>query len=261
MSPLWAQDVLRDGISVLKMSPDLIKENLLLIAVPQTYRLESEIPGVQPSDKPGVLSSEPVKAGLAPLENPEVLLIPFGEIKTSYSGKSANDAILLLKRAINLTQLQYRSEQEYTPVSAQQTVDRVQFFMAKATQSKLSGCDIHSELPSEDSKFEDVQALSQEADYIYKIELGVTRLVINKTFFSTSLTGEAEARIIENNQISKKILVDSFGGGKIILEKFDTEGVESDNELKSATSHVVEYLADKLGDKLCRYFGGNPPSR
>lgn len=254
-SSAFAQDVMpapQDGSDDFALSQDSMKSVVNLLPVPLSYRFESDAPVIQTSSQPEAVNHSPL---VQPQAKPEVLLIPTGEIKTSYTGKADNDVIFLLKRAINLTQIQYKSEAEYTPVSSQQTVDRVQVFLAQVAQSKLSGCDIHSELPSEDPKVrEDAQALSQAADYLYQIELGVTRLVITKTLFSTSLTGEAEARITENNQISKKILVDSFGGGKVSLEKFGTESAESDTELKAATSKVVDFLANKLGDKLCKYF-------
>lgn len=251
MSSLWAQDaVVQDGNAEFPMSPDSLKGEVAFLPVPETYRLESEVSAVVANDK-----AEAVKAKDSTQQTkPEVLLIPFGEIKTSYSGKADNDAIFLLNRAINLTQLQYKSEHEYTPVSAQQTVDRVQSFLAQVAQNKLNGCGIQSELPSDDANVKDTQAVPQTADYLYQVELGVTRLVINKTLFSASLTGEAEARITENNQISKRIYVDAFGGGKATLEKFGTEGAESDAELKAATSKVVDHLANRLGDKLCNYF-------
>lgn len=193
-----------------------------------------------------------------PEAKPEVLLIPAGEIKPTYSGKADNDVIFLLKRAINLTQLQYKSEAEYTPVSSQQTIDRVQVFVAQAAQTKLGDCGVASELPNEEANGEATDSQRQlandkPADYIYQVELGITRLTIGKSLFGTSLKGEAEARIVENKQLVKKIQVNSLGGGKVTLEKFG-EGTESDVELKSATSKVVEFLANKLGDKLCKYF-------
>lgn len=257
-SSAFAQDVMpapQDGSADFALSPDSFKTVGALLAVPQSYRFESDAMMIQPSSQPEAVNHI---ALVQPQAKPEVLLIPTGEIKTSYSGKADNDVIFLLKRAINLTQLQYKSEAEYTPVSSQQTIDRVQVFLAQAAQAKLGACGVSSELPGEEAKGKatDSQAEAvkvKQADYIYQVDLGITRLMIGKSLFGTSLTGEAEARVFENSQPVKKIQVDSFGGGKVSLEKFG-EGTESDVELKSATSKVVEFLANKLGDRLCKYF-------
>ena len=250
-SSAFAQDVMpapQEGSDDFALSQDSMKTPVALLPVPQSYRFESDVPVIQTSSQPEAVNHSTLGQSQA---KTEVLLIPTGEIKTSYSGKADNDVIFLLKRAINLTQLQYKSEAEYTPVSSQLTVDRVQVFLAQAAQAKLGACGIASELPNEDAKGEAVQG--KPADYIYQVDLGITRLMISKSLFGTSLTGEAEARVVENSQPVKKIQVDSFGGGKVTLEKFG-EGTESDAELKSATSKVVEFLANKLGDKLCKYF-------
>lgn len=190
--------------------------------------------------------------------NAIVQLIPGGEIKTSYSGKKENDTIFLLKRAINRTQLQYKSESEYRPVSAQQTVDRIQAYLAQTVQNRLTACDVSSELPNEDPKAgtQEGQAElnnSKTPDYLKSVELGVTSLVLSKSLFGTTLMGEAEASVYEKKERTKRIWVDTFGG-KVTLEKFGSQDAESDVELKSATSKVVEFLGKKLGEKLCNYF-------
>lgn len=257
-SSAFAQDVMpapQEGSDDFALSQDSMKSVANLLPVPLTYRFESDAPVIQTSSQPEAANHS--AALVQPQVKPEVLLIPTGEIKTSYSGKADNDVIFLLKRAINLTQLQYKSEAEFTPVSSEQTVDRVQVFLAQTAQAKLGACGVSSELPNEakgettDSQAEAAQG--KPADYIYQVDLGITRLMIGKSLFGTSLTGEAEARVVENSQPVKKIQVDSFGGGKVTLEKFG-EGTESDAELKSATSKVVEFLANKLGDRLCKYF-------
>lgn len=250
-SSAFAQDVMpapQEGSDDFALSQDSMKSVANLLPVPLSYLFESDALVIQTSSQPEALNHIALSQ---PQAKPEVLLIPTGEIKTSYSGKADNDVIFLLKRAINLNQLQYKSEAEYTPVSSQQTVDRVQVFLAQAAQAKLGACGIASELPNEDAKGEAAQG--KPADYIYQVDLGITRLMIGKSLFGTSLTGVAEARVVENSQPVKKIQVDSFGGGRVILEKFG-EGTESDAELKSATSKVVEFLANKLGDRLCKYF-------
>lgn len=190
----------------------------------------------------------------SPQAKPEVLLIPMAEIKTSYTGKTDLDAIFMLNRAINQTQIQFKNENEFVLISKKQTVDRIQVFLAHTVQNKLTGCGVVSDLKNEAVEIRAGQEKFQTQDYLYTVDLGVSRLMINRTLFGASISGEAEAHIIENGRLSKKIQVSSFGGGKVALDKVDSEGGESDVELKLASSQVVDFLANKLGDKLCNYF-------
>lgn len=186
---------------------------------------------------------------------PEVVLIPFGEIKTSYSGeKSEIDSVFMLRRGINHAQLQSRPVDDFVPVSTQQTVNTIQFYIANLVASKLSDCNVPSELFGQEAVIQNSPSDNKSLDYLYQVQLGISRLVVSQSLFSTNLKGEAEAIIIENGKPTKKILVDSFGGGKEPLLNYGSDEVESDKELKVATSRVVDFFANKLGDKLCRYF-------
>jgi hypothetical protein len=94
------------------------------------------------------------------------------------------------------------------------------------------------------------------ADFLYRIELGVNRVNVSQSLLSTRLTGEAEANIIENNKHLKKILVNSynFADNELRIENQAAAGIEKDLELKSVTSRLVDRLADRMGEKLCRFF-------
>lgn len=187
-------------------------------------------------------------------DKPEVILIPSGEIKTSYSGRAEYDAIFLLRRAINSNQLQFKDDNEYIPISNQQTVERIQSFIGQVVQNELIRCNVQSELVGDDLKFSPQESNKYSSGFIYKIDLGVNRLIISKTIVGASLIGEAEAKIFEQDKLVKKITVQSFGPGRVSLERFSDVGVESEVELKNAASKVVDYLAKKLGDRLCNFF-------
>ncbi len=190
-----------------------------------------------------------------------VLLLPNGAINSSF-GRSVDPAFVqALRNAINATQLQFKKEDDYVPVSTAQTVARIQNYLAQGVSAKLSECGVANNIsdsdidPSNNQTTGVVQDLSSR-DYIYRIELGVNRLVVVKSLFSTKLTGEAEAVIAENNQQVKKLSVNtySFADKEAVLNKLQSESTEKDAELKQVSSRVVDRLADRLGQKLCGYF-------
>ncbi len=190
-----------------------------------------------------------------------VLLVPNGAINSSFGRAVDPTFVQALRNAINATQLQYKKEDEYVPVSTAQTVARIQNYLAQGVSTKLSECGVASNISGSDIDSSNNQTTGADQDlssrdYIYRIELGVNRLVVVKSLFATKLTGEAEAVVAENNQQVKKLSVNTytFADKEATLNKPQSESTEKDAELKQVSSRVVDRLADRLGQKLCGYF-------
>lgn len=185
-----------------------------------------------------------------------VLLVPGGEINSSFSKKVDPAVVQQLRNAINATQLHYKNEDAFVPVSTAQTIDRIQSYMAQAVHGHLSGCGVANKVQEEDAPDNIQVPVRPLNDYLYRIDLGVNRLVINRSLLSAKLIGEAEAKISENNRESKQIAVNSysFADKEMLLELYQSEGLEKDLELKNVTSRMVDRLAERLGKKLCQYF-------
>lgn len=199
------------------------------------------------SDRPDV------KHSIIVTYEPDVLLLPMGEINSSFSRNGDTTFIQELRNAINSTQLYYKSEDAFLLVSSAQTTERVQTYLAQAVHARLLECGINNLVYD----YTDItEAPDGVADFLYRIELGVNRVNVSQSLLSTRLTGEAEANIIENNKHLKKILVNSynFADNELRIENQAAAGIEKDLELKSVTSRLVDRLADRMGDKLCRFF-------
>lgn len=186
-------------------------------------------------------------------KNIEVVLVPKEDIKTSYSRASENNSIFLIRRAINLTQLQSKGEDKFVPITNSQVIEQIQNFVTQKSKKILATCNIEAEIKPEKHGDFDTES-SVDKNYLYRINLGLSRLVINKTLMSASLSGEGEAIIIENNLVKKRLIVGSHNGSNISLEKFDQKDIESDIELIATTSKVVDIISDRLGEKLCEFF-------
>lgn len=185
-----------------------------------------------------------------------VLLVPGGVINSSFSKTVDPIVVQQLRNAINATQLQFKNEDAYVPVSTSQTIDRIQSYLAQAVHGQLSECGVPNMVNGEELTEINKALTPPESDFLYKIDLGVNRLVINRSLLSAKLSGEAEATVLQNRNISKKISVNSyaFADKEMLLEHQQSDGLERDVELKKISSRVVDRLAERLGKKLCQYF-------
>lgn len=231
--------------AILALSPDSLvidsaPENTPVSEVLAANSLAEAVKEILPS----LEAEQPISETL----ESHVLLIPGGEVSLSF-GKSMDPAFVqALRNAINATQLHYKNEEAYVPVSTGQTIERIQNYLAQAVHGKLSECGVGSKVSDDTTVAND--------GYLYRIDLGVNRLAISKSLFSEKVTGEAEARVEENHRLVKKIAVNSytFADKELVLMHQQTDGVQRDVELKKVSSHVVDRLAERLGQKLCQYF-------
>lgn len=236
---LWASSAFAendDAVSVL--SPDSLVSERVLEPMPESVQLTSHTLSEvtqQPTPPAATLEAH-------------VLLVPGGEISSSF-GKTVDPAyVQALRNAINATQLHYKNEDAYVPVSTAQTIDRIQNYLAQSVHAKLSECGVGSKVLSDTAAAGD--------DYVYRIDLGVIRLVIRNSLMSDKVSGEAEARVEENHRLVKKISVNSytFADKELVLVYQQAEGIQKEVELKRVSSYVVDRLAERLGQKLCQYF-------
>lgn len=211
-------------------------------------------------DQPQIKESTTLKT-MDVARQAHVLLVPNGAINSSFSSSVDPTFVQALRNAINATQLQYRKEDDYVPVSTAQTIERIQTYLAQGVRDKLSECGVVSNIADNDFDSSNKQTTGADQDlssrdYIYRIELGVNRLVVVKSLFATKLTGEADAVVAENNQQVKKLSVNTytFADKEAALNQLQSESTKKDAELKQVSSLVVDRLAYRLGQKLCSYF-------
>lgn len=201
---------------------------------------------------------------VAPVSNSAyVLLVPRGEVSSSYSNYKDSSYLVQLRNAINATQLYYKKEDEFLPISTDQTNARVQNYMALSVHRQLDECGVVNKV-QDDAEITDANSATKvlpvsndlKQDFIYRIDLGVNRLAINRSVLSNQLSGEAEALIFENTRQTKKILVNSytFGDTELKFENQNAAPLERDAELKNITSRVVDRLAERLSKQICQYF-------
>lgn len=184
-----------------------------------------------------------------------VLLVPQGEINSSF--KSAVDAsfIYQLRNAINRTQLNHRGEDDFVPISTAQTVDLVQNYLALSVQRALSECNVQTHVLEDTTQSESANRIQPES-YIYRVDLGVNRLTVVKSLLSSKLYGEASANVFEKNQHAKNLSVSSysFSDNDLSLSHYGEESLQRDAELKTISSKIVDRLGERLGRKMCQYF-------
>ena len=188
---------------------------------------------------------------------PQVLLVPTGVINSSFSNTVDSTFVRQLRNAINAAQLQYKGEDGFVPITTAQTVERIQKYLAMTVNRHLSECGILNSVSESVNESDGFTSLPSKIDeYLYRIELGVTRLIVTKSLLSARLSGDAEASIWVNKNFEKKVSVNSysFADKEMLLEHQGTEGVEKTAELRNATSRVVDRLGDRLGKRLCEYF-------
>lgn len=235
----WASNAFADNEeTVLVLSPDSLVSESVQERLPESVQWTSHTLSL--------VTQEPTPPA-APLEA-HVLLVPGGEINSSF-GKTLDTAyVQALRNAINATQLHYKNADDYVPVSTAQTIDRIQNYLAQSVHGKLSECNVSSKV------LNDTDAAG--VDYVYRIDLGVNRLLIRNSLMSDKVSGEAEARVEENQLLVKKISVSSytFADKELALVNQQAEGMQKEDELKRVSSYVVDRLAERLGKKLCQYF-------
>lgn len=243
-----------DDSDPLPLSPDSLNVSPETNSGDDVNQLVNQSTGIGSSENLKItrvnLSKDESHSGLSGIH---VLLIPQGEINSSY--KSALDVgfIYQLRNAINKTQLNNKSEADYVPITTSQTVDQIQKYLAFSVQRQLSGCQVQSRILNDELQDNDPNQLGA---YLYQVDLGVQRLVVTKSLLSSKLNGEASASVIENNKRAKIFSVSSFSFADkdFLLNHYSDESLQRDDELKNVSSRVVDRLGDRLGHKLCQFF-------
>lgn len=88
---------------------------------------------------------------------------------------------------------------------------------------------------------------SQDKEKALQLDTGIQRIVINKTLFETALIGEANAKLILNNQNLSIIHSRATKG----LKQFDNASLRT-SELKTTLGLVIEELSTQVANKLCK---------
>ena len=192
------------------------------------------------------------------LEKAYVLLVPSGEIRSSYNKVPDFSVIQDIRNAINSAQLFLKGEDAYMPITTTQTTERIQAYLAQVVSQQLVDCNIASDIDvaSEAFSTNEVKTLPDKHDYVYRIDLGVNLLLISKSLLTSKLIGEAQATITENDYLTKKLVVNtySFADKGLLLEHQASDVPEKFSELKAVSNRVVNRLAERLGQKLCQFF-------
>lgn len=243
-----------DDSDLLPLSPDSLKVSYQINQEDDINQFADQSRAIGPSQNLKVtgvyLGNDESHSGQT---NIHVLLIPQGEINSSY--KSALDLgfIYQLRNAINRTQLNNKSEADYVPIATSQTVEHIQKYLASTVQRQLSECQVLTRILNDESVDNDRDQLGA---YLYQVDLGVKRLVVTKGLLSSKLNGEASATIIENNKLAKNFSVSSysFADKDLLLNHYSDESIQRDDELKNVSTRVVDRLGERLGHKLCQFF-------